>query len=122
MAKPTQIVAPKKWLRVGGTLWVHWQGVTYSFSLSPKPSSTSATDTVTVDGRLCAPMPANVLLIECKAKDTVEKGQRLAVLEAMKMEYPLHAPYRGRVQKIHQHPGAKVALGDPIIEMEPCPK
>ena len=46
------------------------------------------------DGTLLAPMPGTVLAVDVAEGDEVEEGQRLGVLEAMKMELALKAPVR----------------------------
>jgi acetyl/propionyl-CoA carboxylase alpha subunit len=48
-------------------------------------------DQLTGDGIVVAPMHGKVLAIDVATGDVVAKGQRLAVIEAMKMEHALHA-------------------------------
>ena len=45
------------------------------------------------------------------AGDTVAKGDRIAVVEAMKMEHILHAPRAGRIARIAVKEGDQVTLG-----------
>ena len=47
--------------------------------------------------------------------DVVEKGQRLAIVEAMKMEHALVAPRAGIVADVSGAPGGQVALGAKIV-------
>jgi len=49
----------------------------------------------------------------------VKKGDRLAVLEAMKMQHELSAEIDGRVIRIAATPGAQIAARDLILEIEP---
>lgn len=65
-----------------------------------------------------APMPGLVLSVEVKKGDKVNKGDRLLVLEAMKMENLIKAQSQGRVKKIHVSKGAKVEKNQPLIELE----
>lgn len=51
--------------------------------------------------------------------DTVEAGDKLILLESMKMVIPIHAPHDGRVAKILCAPGDSVAAGVPLLEIEP---
>ncbi|PWE16497.1 methylcrotonoyl-CoA carboxylase [Marinicauda salina] len=62
-----------------------------------------------------APMPGKVLSVSVKPGDSVEKGQTLVVLEAMKMEQSLGAPRDGRVETVHAEPGAQVGDGDLLV-------
>jgi geranyl-CoA carboxylase alpha subunit len=71
------------------------------------------------DGRLVAPMNGRVVAVNAKAGDTVEAGAALVVLEAMKMEHGLSVPAPARVKTVHVAPGAQVAPGHLLIELEP---
>jgi 3-methylcrotonyl-CoA carboxylase alpha subunit len=61
------------------------------------------------DGVVRAPMHGKVLSILVEPNDTVTKGQRVAVIEAMKMEHALTAPADGTVAEIFARAGAQVA-------------
>ncbi|RZI99361.1 MAG: acetyl/propionyl/methylcrotonyl-CoA carboxylase subunit alpha [Brevundimonas sp.] len=60
------------------------------------------------DGALRAPMPGKIVATPAKAGDAVTKGQPIVVLEAMKMEHALVAPYDGVVGEIG------VTIGDQV--------
>jgi biotin carboxyl carrier protein len=49
------------------------------------------------------------------------RGQRLAIIEAMKMEHTLHAPADGLVTEIAVALGAQVAEGTKVIVVQPNP-
>jgi 3-methylcrotonyl-CoA carboxylase alpha subunit len=51
--------------------------------------------------------------------DVVSQGDRLVVLEAMKMEHSLTAPRDGVVAGIHTAVGDQVQLGACLIQLEP---
>jgi len=65
---------------------------------------------------LVAPMPATVLKIHVRAGDTVNKGDTVLVLEAMKMELPLRAPADGTIGAVCCREGDLVAADAPLIE------
>jgi len=50
--------------------------------------------------QIIAPMPGRIVLVKAKAGDTVEEGQELLVMEAMKMELALKAPRAGTIESI----------------------
>ncbi|GIK43373.1 MAG: hypothetical protein BroJett011_72060 [Chloroflexota bacterium] len=69
-------------------------------------------------GHLEATMPGlvrEVLAIEGAA---VKRGDTLVVLEAMKMELRLTAPYTGRVNRVHCAAGQVVERGQKLVELE----
>jgi 3-methylcrotonyl-CoA carboxylase alpha subunit/acetyl-CoA/propionyl-CoA carboxylase biotin carboxyl carrier protein len=72
-------------------------------------------------GTLVAPMPGTVLAVDVAEGDLVEEGQRLGVLEAMKMELALTAPFAGTVATVGATTGAQVRLGHVLFEVEANP-
>ena len=68
-------------------------------------------------GGLTAPMPGNVLAIHVSVGDTVEKGQLMLILEAMKMEHQITAPMDGTVTDVHVSEGDQVANGELLVVM-----
>lgn len=70
------------------------------------------------EGILTAPMPGTVLDVDVAEGDAVEHGQRLGVLEAMKMELALKAPFAGTVTTVGAAPGDQVALGQVLFEVK----
>ena len=69
------------------------------------------------EGSLTAPMPGTVLAVDVVEGDAVEEGQRLGVLEAMKMELALKAPFAGTVTTVGAEAGEQVALGALLFEV-----
>jgi geranyl-CoA carboxylase alpha subunit len=67
------------------------------------------------DGAVVAPMPGQVIAIDVAPHEMVRKGQRLAVLEAMKMQHQLVAETDGVVSQVAVAPGAQVAAGQVIV-------
>jgi 3-methylcrotonyl-CoA carboxylase alpha subunit len=70
------------------------------------------------DGQIRAPMHGKVLALLVADGDRVEQGQRLAVIEAMKMEHMLIAPSAGRVVNVSVGAGAQVAEGTRLMTIE----
>lgn len=64
---------------------------------------------------LAAPMPGVILELHVKAGDRVERGQAVAVLDAMKMHNLIGAPRAGVVAEVCVAVGQAVGHGDPIV-------
>jgi 3-methylcrotonyl-CoA carboxylase alpha subunit len=71
------------------------------------------------DGNIRAPMHGRLLEIAVGIGDRVTAGQRLAVIEAMKMEHTLRAPFAGTVIQVPVGAGQQVVEGAQIMVIEP---
>ncbi len=67
-------------------------------------------------------MHGKVLEVLAAVGDRVAFGQRLAVIEAMKMEHTLRAPFAGIVTQVPVRTGAQVVEGAPVMVLEPIPE
>ncbi len=67
---------------------------------------------------LDSPISGKIVNVKVKTDDTVKKGEVLMVIEAMKMEYLIRAPYKGRIKKIHFKENEQVEIGQTTIEIE----
>jgi biotin carboxyl carrier protein len=65
-----------------------------------------------------AQMPGKIIKVLVAPEATVEAGQGLVVVEAMKMQNEMKAPKDGRVVRIHAREGATVTAGEPLIVVE----
>ena len=63
------------------------------------------------DGAILSPMPGRVIAVLVVAGQAVARGERLLVLEAMKMEQALIAPFDGVVAELKVVEGAQVPEG-----------
>ena len=70
-------------------------------------------------GIIHAQAPAVVVSIAVKPGDTISAGDRLAVLEAMKMEMQVVAPFSGRVRQVMTMRNVQVDAGAPLLQIEP---
>jgi acetyl/propionyl-CoA carboxylase alpha subunit len=65
-----------------------------------------------------APMPGTVIRVEVETGAYVHARSALVVLEAMKMEIPVHSPFDANVTAVHVATGDRVAGGALLVELE----
>ena len=71
-----------------------------------------------LDGAILAPMPGKVIAVDVAEGEVVTKGQRLLVLEAMKMEHALTAPFDGTVVELKASEGQQVQVEALLARVE----
>ena len=69
---------------------------------------------------LRAPMNGKVVAVLVKEGDAVAKGQRLVIVEAMKMQHEMAASVSGTIARLSVGPGDQVATRQLLIEIEPA--
>ena len=69
------------------------------------------------DGMLRAPMNGKIAALPVQVGQAVQAGQTLIVLEAMKMEHAMAAPFDGVLQAMHVTQGEQVAPGKIMLEV-----
>ena len=92
------------------------QGVTRILTETRASGSGAAS---AADGAILAPMPGKVIAVDVAEGDTVSVGQRLMVLEAMKMEHALTAPFDGVVIGLKASEGGQVQVEAVLCVVEP---
>jgi len=104
-----------------GTLLVAYEGATWELGIVRPPDVDRVAGGHGAGGTensLAAPMPGTIIRVEVREGDVVEPRQRLVVLEAMKMEHVVEAPYSGVVRAVLRRAGDLVAAGDKLVEIE----
>lgn len=69
-------------------------------------------------GNLITQMPGKIVKISVKVGDSVQKGDTLIILEAMKMENEIKSSLDGEIKEIHVKPGQAVESGFLMMEIE----
>lgn len=105
-------------LRHGDALTVFW-GYSYTFKIVDLLDR--AAQSIVGGDVTLAPMPGLVKAVFVIQGQAVAEGDRLAVLEAMKMEHVLRAPRAGVVAEVYVTQDAQIAAGAPMIALEPEP-
>ena len=98
--------------KVGDVWWVHIDG--HIFCIEKTEAGSVDGDS---DGEMTAPMPGKILEVKVADGQTVEAGELLLVMEAMKMEHRIVAPTDGVVARVNFSVGDQVQQGDVLVEM-----
>ena len=93
------------------------EGRSWRFALQ-NPAWAGHSSSGPADGTVLAPMPGKVISLHVKPGDQVAAGDRLLVLEAMKMEHRLTAPFEARVAEVTVAAGDQVAEGARLVQLE----
>jgi len=86
-----------------------------STDIHPAVAKTSSPSAPKGGGTIKSPLPGVILDLFVKVGDTVKIGQRLLVLEAMKMENNIEADKAGKIASIAKNKGDSVMEGDVLI-------
>ena len=77
---------------------------------APKPAAPAG-----AGEKVNSPLPGVIVEVSVKEGQAVKAGQKVAVLEAMKMENEIPAPKDGTITDIHVHKGDTLQEGDPVV-------
>lgn len=69
------------------------------------------------EGDLSSPISGKVVSIKVKNGASVKKGDVLMVIEAMKMEYLIRAPYDGKIKKVNFKEKDQIEIGQNTVEL-----
>lgn len=69
------------------------------------------------EGNLNSPISGKVVNIKVKGGDKIKKGDVLMIIEAMKMEYLIRAPYNGKVKKVNFKEKDQIEIGQNTVEI-----
>ena len=95
--------------------WVHITGHAYQLQwITPLPLPGRATIS---EGSLRAPMPGQIISVRVEIGQAVNQGDILVIMEAMKMEHRIQAPYDGTVSNIYYQIGDSVQADAVLLEI-----
>jgi acetyl-CoA/propionyl-CoA carboxylase biotin carboxyl carrier protein len=111
--------------RFGVTVWVPESQVAAAAApggaakAAPRPRrSTGASASAAGSGSVSVPMQGTIVKVLVAVGDTVEEGQTVCVLEAMKMENNIAADKAGTVTEVKVEAGQSVGSGDIVVVIE----
>ena len=98
-------------------LWIYFEGRRYF--LKKQPYSWELQNKKNHTGNLVvAPLTGTIKQMEVCVGDEIEEGEKLIVLEAMKMEYAVCSPRKGIIEKIHCSLNEVMQVDSVLIELK----
>lgn len=85
---------------------------------SKRPSEPLKINPTSSKTKIVAPIPGVILSIDIKVGDTIKEGDRLLVLEAMKMENNIVSEKTGLITAVNIKEGQQVLQNEVMIELE----
>lgn len=104
--------------KVANQIWIHIHGKIIAVDAQVVRAGRAKKSAGEGSNLVKAPMPGKVTKILASPNSAVKKGQSLAMMEAMKMEYTLKAEIDGFVDTIDCVEGEQVALGKILIRLQ----
>lgn len=119
----------------GGVAKVNVNGIDYEVEIEDAPASAGAPAAAPVSAapatpaapaapaaggpakKVCSPLPGVILSVNVAVGDKVKAGDKVAVLEAMKMENDIEAESDGTITAIHVQKGDSVLEGAAIVSL-----
>lgn len=92
----------------GNETWLHLDGATWT--LREESLRARISDEPTHNGDIRSPMPGVLIAVNVGEGEAVREGQVLLIVEAMKMEHALSAPFDGIVERLVVHEGVGVVV------------
>lgn len=86
--------------------------------IQPAEQPVATPQTAVAGEEVVSPMPGTILDIKVNQGDTVNAGDTLLILEALKMENEIVAPRNGRVLQVITTKGGTVDTGDLLLTLE----
>ena len=100
----------------GGTVWVGSAGGAWALSEQVQTLREQAAGAH--DGEVRSPMPGSIIAVQIAHGEQVTAGQALVLVEAMKMEHTLLAPYDGTAL-LHVRLGEQVVVDQLLVQVTP---
>lgn len=104
--------------RKGGKIYASYKGRTYII----EPLAAKAAQLGASNGEVHAPIPGAIVEVYVVVGQAVISGERLMVLEAMKMQQPMVAPFDGTIEIVAVSKGEQVSADALLAKVSPVEK
>lgn len=102
---------------LNNTIYLHGQFGAERFDIEPYLAN--GIDSDQASGRLLAPMMGSIVKVNVMVGDRVKAAEQLIVLESMKMEYSINAPFDGIIMSLSCSPRDMVERNAQVATIEP---
>ena len=102
-------------VRRGDTVYVSYRARTYKIEKAVRRRHGAGGEAT---GEALAPMPGQIVEVLAREGDVVVEGDKLLILEAMKMQQPIVAPTDGTVARVTVSQGEQVSAGQVLAVVE----
>ncbi len=96
-------------------LHIHFKGET--FKLTTLTNTKLSSNEEVASGKIETPMPGKILELKVKEGDKVEKNQTLLLMESMKLQVEIKAPFKGIVKSLNCEINQMVNGGEILVEI-----
>jgi acetyl-CoA/propionyl-CoA carboxylase biotin carboxyl carrier protein len=103
------------WAVAADVVWLAADGRVWEVTVRAGPLRPERAQPCGRDGAVTSPMPGSVVALLVSPGQPVSAGQKLAAVEAMKMEHMLTAPFSGVVRSVHVAVGQQVTIKQLIV-------
>jgi geranyl-CoA carboxylase alpha subunit len=111
------VAAQACYAREGDTIWLDADGAIEAYL--DRSYAAAEVEAAGSDGRVLAHSDGRIVAVHVKPGERVQKGQILAVLESMKMEFQLAAPLAGVVDTVSVETGQQVRARQLLVQLKP---
>ncbi len=104
--------------RIGNNQWIYVNGRTLCVPIDGLQTKSRKSEIHSHRNQVTSPMPGKITKVIAQEGSSVNKGDSVIVMEAMKMEYTLKSEMSGQIKKIFVKTGQQVTLGQVLVEFE----
>jgi 3-methylcrotonyl-CoA carboxylase alpha subunit len=101
--------------REGSKLWISYKGQVYEV----EPAAAARSKGAVSSGVMNAVMPGVIVEVFATEGEQLQKGDKILVMEAMKTQQAIIAPFDGTVKQLPVKKGEQVSEGQLLAEIEP---
>lgn len=103
---------------VDGKNWISFEGWSFCLGNTGRNRIKQKRQNQSGNGDIESPMPGQLLKLLVSKGKSIEEGETLCIVEAMKMEHSLKAPFAGEVEEVFFKETDSLSQGDVILKIK----